>query len=105
MGSNPARRLLLIRRCLECHQGAQPSGGLSLETHEGLLKGGDSGAVINPESDDHKGGMLLERVKAGEMPPLKRGVSQKLPDAEIAILEKWLQEGALWLDGKKAGSL
>ena len=38
---------LLIKRCVECHQGNEPAGGLSLTTHEGLTTGGDSGAVVD----------------------------------------------------------
>jgi hypothetical protein len=83
---------LLIRRCLECHQSANPSGGLSLQSAEGLAKGGDSGAVIVPKSV--KESPLIERVVAGEMPPLKHGESQKLPDSEIEILRRWVEHGA-----------
>ena len=85
---------LLIRRCLECHKGTEPSGGLSLESNAGLRKGGDSGAVVvadNPET-----GRLLERITSGEMPPPLKGVSQKLPVAEAEMLTKWISDGAAW---------
>jgi hypothetical protein len=58
---------LLIKRCVECHQGKQPSGNLLLTTGEGLLKGGDSGAVINIDSPAQSN--LLQRIHDGEMPP------------------------------------
>ena len=83
---------LLIRRCLECHQSANPSGGLNLQSAEDLAKGGDSGVVVVAKSV--KESRLIERVVAGEMPPLKHGESQKLPDAEIEILRRWIEEGA-----------
>lgn len=83
---------LLIRRCLECHQSANPSGGLSLQSAADLNKGGDSGAVVVPKL--LKESRLFERVIAGEMPPLKHGESQKLPDSEIEILRRWIEEGA-----------
>ncbi|MEZ6086810.1 MAG: c-type cytochrome domain-containing protein [Pirellulaceae bacterium] len=38
---------LLIRRCVECHQGSNPSGGLLLTTRAGLHAGGDSGEAID----------------------------------------------------------
>ena len=41
---------LLIRRCLECHQSANPSGGLSLQSAADLAKGGDSGVVVVAKS-------------------------------------------------------
>ncbi len=83
---------LLIRRCLECHQSANPSGGLSLQSAADLSKGGDSGAVLVPKLV--KESRLIERVVVGEMPPLKHGESQKLPDAEIEILRQWVADGA-----------
>ena len=83
---------LLIRRCLECHQSANPSGGLSLQSASDLAKGGDSGAVVLSKASAES--RLLERVVAGEMPPLKHGESQKLQDAEIQILQRWIADGA-----------
>lgn len=83
---------LLIRRCLECHQSANPSGGLSLQSAEDLAKGGDSGAVVVAKSVNES--RLIERVLAGEMPPLKHGESQKLPDSEVEILRRWVENGA-----------
>ena len=83
---------LLIRRCLECHQSANPSGGLSLQSAADLAKGGDSGVVVVAKSV--KESRLIERAMAGEMPPLKHGESQKLPDSEIEILQRWIADGA-----------
>ncbi len=83
---------LLIRRCLECHQSANPSGGLSLQSAADLANGGDSGPALVPKSA--KESRLIERVVAREMPPMKHGESQKLPDAEIEILRRWVDDGA-----------
>jgi hypothetical protein len=89
---------LLIKRCVECHQGKQPSGNLLLTTGEGLLKGGDSGAVINIDSPAQSN--LLQRIHDGEMPPEKKGLSQKMAAGEIAVLERWIAAGATWPKGR-----
>ena len=89
---------ILVRRCVECHKGKEPSGGLNLTTHEGAMHGGESGAVIEKGKPDAS--LLLERVTAGEMPPEKQSQSQKLPDAEIAVLREWIAAGAAWPDGR-----
>jgi hypothetical protein len=89
---------LLVRRCVECHDEAKASGGLVLTTSAGLRKGGDSGATINSEQPEES--LLLQRVHDGEMPPESRGESQKLPDAEIEILGRWLKGGANWPEGR-----
>ena len=79
---------------MECHQGSDPSGGLSLTTRAGLRKGGDSGSVLDPQSPRES--YLLERVESGEMPPEKQGHPQKLSDSEIAVLRNWIVSGAVW---------
>ena len=90
---------LLIKRCVECHQGDDPSGGLSLTTREGLSRGGESGDVIEPRDDNVS--HLLERVLAGEMPPPQQGRPRQLPEAEIKVLRQWLRAGAPWPDGRE----
>jgi cytochrome c553 len=85
---------VLLRRCLECHGATDPSGGLDLSRVDGLRAGGDSGAVVVPA--DPAASLLLSRVIAGEMPPPKNGVEQKLPDTEIAALREWIEAGAVW---------
>lgn len=89
---------LLIRRCVECHRGSEPSGGLDLTTEDGLRAGGHSGAVVDTESSDQS--ELLRRVRAGEMPPEEQGTSRRLPESEIAVLERWLAAGAPWPKGR-----
>ncbi|MDG2222440.1 MAG: DUF1553 domain-containing protein [Rubripirellula sp.] len=85
---------LLIRHCVECHQGQEPSGGLLLTTREGLHAGGDSGQVLDLQDLD--GGLLLQRVIDGEMPPDKQGRSQKLSEEDIQRIREWIAGGAVW---------
>ncbi|MBL9166704.1 MAG: PSD1 domain-containing protein [Verrucomicrobiales bacterium] len=89
---------ILSKHCLECHSGAEPSGKLSLITHEGFLKGGESGPVTN--SSHPEKGELFSRVSEGIMPPQKQGKSRKLPAAEIVLLQSWITSGAPWPSGR-----
>lgn len=89
---------LLIRRCVECHQGKHPSGNLSLTTAEGLRKGGDSGPAVDMQNP--QASYLLQRVHDGEMPPEKKGQSQELPKQEVAVLQRWVAAGAKWPKGR-----
>jgi hypothetical protein len=101
---------LLVRRCLECHGAGEPSGGLNLSSHGGLLAGGDSGPALNQpavvlpdsgqDSEPVPGGLLLERVLLGEMPPEKNGKSQRLSEAEIELLQRWVAAGAVWPENR-----
>ncbi|MEO8269291.1 MAG: PSD1 and planctomycete cytochrome C domain-containing protein [Aureliella sp.] len=90
---------ILVRRCVECHQSNNASGGLLLTSHAGLLDGGESGSILSIEVPGES--YLLERVKSGEMPPPEKGHSRQLPQAEIELLEAWLVAGAQWPDDRK----
>ncbi|MDA1231643.1 MAG: DUF1549 domain-containing protein, partial [Planctomycetota bacterium] len=87
---------LIVRRCLECHKGKDPSGGLSLESNAGLQRGGDSGTVFVRGKPTESA--LIERIVSGEMPPPVKGVSQMLPESEQQILKDWIATGPNWPD-------
>ncbi|MEM7473694.1 MAG: PSD1 and planctomycete cytochrome C domain-containing protein [Planctomycetota bacterium] len=89
---------LLIRRCVECHQGTDPAGGLDLTSQAGLAQGGDLGEAIDSIKliESH----LLERVVSGEMPPEQQGKSQALPAAEQTELRRWILAGAPWPENR-----
>jgi len=86
-------RPILVERCYDCHSNTKQKGGLRVD-HIGYLKtGGDTGPALVPGNPD--GSALMEAVRYTnedfQMPPKK-----KLPDAEIAVLEKWIKMGAPW---------
>lgn len=89
---------ILVTRCLECHNELTSSGGLVLSRAETAARGGDSGSVMVAGRPDDSA--LVERVATGEMPPDRKGRSQKLPDDEIAVLRRWIAEGAAWPRGR-----
>ena len=89
---------LLAKRCVECHSGREPKGGLDLTSRDAVFKGGESGSVISAGKPLES--LMIERVTAGEMPPESRGQSQQLPATEIALLENWIAGGAKWPDGR-----
>lgn len=85
---------LIVKRCLECHNARQHAGGLNLTTQSGFQKGGDSGGVFDVKNPDAS--LILERLRAGEMPPMQQGKSQKLAAAEIEAFENWIKADAVW---------
>ena len=89
-------RPLLVARCLECHgDSGKPKGGLRLTSRAEVLKGGDSGpAAVSGEA----GGSLLEAIRYVDEP--KMPPKGKLPDEEIAILERWVKLGLPWPEAK-----
>lgn len=83
---------ILIRRCLECHQHSNASGGLVLDSQSRLRQGGESGPAVMNVGDAES--LLLARITSGEMPPPKHGQSQSLPESEKNLLRQWVESGA-----------
>jgi hypothetical protein len=85
-------RPVLVERCLSCHAADKAKGGLRLDTRENLLKGGDGGPVVVPGKP--RDSRLVEAVRhAGD---LKMPPNAKLPDRDVAALERWVSLGAPW---------
>ena len=88
-------RPVLIDRCYPCHshQSEKLKGGLYMDSREGLLKGGDSKAVLVPGRPDES--PLISAVRYADqelqMPPKGR-----LPDQQISDLTEWVRRGAPW---------
>ena len=83
--------------CLSCHQpGGQgyEKSGLDMRTYESLMKGTKFGAVIKP--GDSFTSIIIQviegRVHASIRMPY--GMSGGLAKDKIAILKKWVDEGA-----------
>ncbi len=86
-------RPLLVEHCFECHssEAKKLKGGLKLDSRDGALKGGDSGAGLIP--GDAAGSLIVDAVrwKSFEMPP-----KGKLAADQIETLVKWVDSGAAW---------
>jgi hypothetical protein len=85
---------ILQLRCTVCHGRRVQEGGLDLRTVEGLLRGGQSGPAVVP--GDPEGSLLVQRVRAGEMPPSRRVVEvsvKPMAPSELALLERWIAAG------------
>ncbi|MBA4065591.1 MAG: hypothetical protein C0501_18130 [Isosphaera sp.] len=92
-------RPILVAQCVKCHGPEKQKGGLRLDSGEAALKGGDAGPAVVPGKPDAS--PLIHAVRYGDvqMPP-----AGKMSDAEIAALEKWVKDGAVW-PGAKAGGM
>lgn len=84
-------RPILAQHCYECHARAEVNGGLRVDSRAGMMKGGDSGAVLVAGKPDQS--LLIEAVRYQnrdlQMPP-----QNKLSDEHIAVLQKWVAMGA-----------
>jgi mono/diheme cytochrome c family protein len=100
--SGVAIRSLLDSACVSCHSGPQAAGGLSLDTPAGMTKGGRSGAVVSP--GNASASLLFQRVVATDRAVrMPLGITPLRAD-QIAILKKWIDEGAVWPAVAEAGN-
>lgn len=88
---------LLGRRCLSCHSDAERRGGLSLETREGLLRGGESGPAIEP--GDPAASYLLDLITPDAGQAAMPKDADPLTDDERADVRRWIEQGAAWPEG------
>ena len=84
-------RPVLAENCYVCHTNVE-SGGLRLDSREGLLKGGTSGPALVP--GDPEKSLLIQAVR--QVGDLKMPKGGKLKPAEIESLVEWVKLGAPW---------
>lgn len=85
---------VLATHCLKCHGGDETESGLSMATLDALLRGGRGGAAVVPRKAAES--LLVRKIKGaadieGQRMPLN---APPLADATIAVIERWINEGA-----------
>lgn len=85
-------RPILAQNCYKCHT-TEAKGGLRLDSHQGVMRGGESGPAIVPH--DPAKSLLIEAVQQTgdlKMPP----EGKKLNDSDISSLVEWIKRGGTW---------
>jgi WD40 repeat protein len=81
---------VLEAHCLRCHSAALQEGGLILETHEDIMKGGEEGAIlVAGNSAESRMIQMVEGRAKKKMPP-----KSDLPRDDVQVLRKWIDAGA-----------
>ncbi|MDE1163042.1 MAG: PSD1 and planctomycete cytochrome C domain-containing protein [Acidobacteriaceae bacterium] len=91
-------RPILVNRCYNCHSDAfKEAGGLRVDVGISIFAGGNTGPAIVPGHPEKS--LLIERVKSSnEKQRMPQESKEALPAEEIAILERWIKDGAAWPD-------
>ncbi len=97
-----AREVLpaLKAHCFQCHSGAQQQGRLSLDTRTLMLKGGATGTALVP-GNGNKSLVLIRSLGQGGKPRMPLGFAP-LTEAQITVLRRWIDQGAVWPDASTA---
>jgi hypothetical protein len=83
---------VLEKHCYACHGGIKQEAGLRLDTVEFILKGSDSGPVLDTQNLELS--ELLQRIQATDdsmMPPKHEG--ERLKDDQVKQITDWLRSG------------
>jgi hypothetical protein len=92
-------RPILVEKCHRCHGPAVQKAGLRLDSRESLLKGGESGPVVNLGHPDKS---ELVRAINYEADGLQMPPTGKLDADSIGALTEWIRDGAPWPDRSAA---
>jgi cytochrome c553 len=88
-------RPLLVGRCFACHSAeTKPAGGLRVDDRNGLIHGGESGASLVPGQADAS--LLIERILSPDEKLRMPQEGERLTEAEVADLRRWIDDGAYW---------
>lgn len=83
---------LFRMKCFNCHNPDKAKGGLVLASHDALMLGGGSGAVLVPgEPEKSRLFRLVNHTEQPHMPPEQ----PKLANSELDLIRRWIAEGAL----------
>ncbi|MEJ7638586.1 MAG: DUF1549 domain-containing protein, partial [Singulisphaera sp.] len=92
---------ILQDRCVNCHTRGKSKGGLSLETREAVLRGGEGGpAVVVGKSEESPLVELVAGVEPDRRMPLK---GDPLSTREVGLLRAWIDQGLSWPEGFSFG--
>ncbi len=86
-------RPVLVERCYKCHSAKSEKikGGLLLDSHGGMLKGGDTGPAIVPGEPEKS--LLIKALRYTD-PDLQMPPKQQLSSEEIQNFVLWVKMGA-----------
>ena len=86
-------RPLLSNHCYNCHSADTNSqAGLRVDDRQGLVVGGNRGPAVVPGEPDKS--LLIRAVRYQD--DLKMPPKTQLTPEEVAVLERWVAEGAAW---------
>lgn len=82
---------ILRKHCGACHNPDKATSDLNVTTYATLIAGGASGEPISPGSPDQS---MLYRVVAHLDEPYMPPKGPKIPDADLAVIKRWIELGA-----------
>jgi mono/diheme cytochrome c family protein len=89
---------ILLKNCNGCHIDAmRDQGGLRMDTFAQILRGGDSGAIV--EGGKPATSLLIRKLRGQEGNRMPAGGRPALSEESITLISRWIEEGSV-LDGE-----
>lgn len=91
-------RPIFDKHCMECHGAQKQESGFRLDVKALALKGGDNQGpdiIAGKAADSPIIRLVSSKDKDERMPPEGPGLNA----AEVSLLERWVNQGALWPEG------
>ena len=87
---------ILQTHCYECHGPKKTKAGLRLDRRATAMKGGETGPAIVPGKSDQS--LIVRRLLGLDDEDRMPKDEDPLPDAQIALIRTWIDQGAVWRD-------
>lgn len=88
---------ILETYCVGCHNVDDAQGGLSMDNHQALIRGGDSGAALTAGVPDSSRMLMMA---SGKLKPVMPPDDAEGPSPEeLEVLARWIEQGAVGPDG------
>jgi WD40 repeat protein/mono/diheme cytochrome c family protein len=82
---------ILRKHCVNCHNPDKATSDLNVMSYQTIMTGGSSGEAISPGKPDQSLlYLVVTHAEEPNMPPKQ----PKIPDAEIAVIKRWIELGA-----------
>lgn len=94
-------RPLFEEHCLSCHGESKQKGGLRFDRREGLFEGEEELVPIVPKEPDASYLLTLVSLDPDD-PDIMPAKGAPLSTAQVALLRRWIEEGAEWVDSAPA---
>jgi hypothetical protein len=91
---------LLKSHCWSCHSAEKQESGLRLDRRDAMLQGGDQGPAVKP--GDSAASRLIHYVAATDADKVMPPDGDRLPEAAVAILRNWIDQGCEWPEALQA---
>jgi mono/diheme cytochrome c family protein len=88
---------VLQQNCIKCHGPEKQKGKLRLDSRDAALEGGKYGPAL--VAGDGTRGELVRRISLPKTDDdFMPAEGEPLPKEQIALIKKWIDEGAVWLE-------